>query len=90
MRMIEKKMLRAIEQRRDWRQDNTRVSVSDIGADVYLHGHHIAFVALSGKLRVNKDTLSRWPTPTTKSRLRALGADVYTRNWITYLDGEQL
>jgi hypothetical protein len=31
-------------------------------------------------------TLSRWSTNTTKSRLRALGANVTTRKGVTYLN----
>ena len=88
MRLIEKEMLNAINNGSNWRKDNTEVMhINDI-AQVYLHGHHIASVY--GDVDVNAATLRRWPTVTTKSRLRALGADVYTRNHVTYLNGEAL
>lgn len=66
---------------------------------VYLHGNEIATVYYSDcdlspytftKLDVNVGTLIDWPTPTTMSRLRALGAHVYQRKGEIYLDGERL
>lgn len=98
MRKIELEMNYAIAHGKNWSKDNTMVRTnSQTGlVDVYLHGHHIASVDVHtrswsswyGKLTVNRETLSRWPTNTTKSRLRALGADVYTKSFTTYLDGE--
>ena len=64
--------------------------------DVFLHGHHIATVwnACDGRDRwtveVNTDTLRAWPTRTTMSRLRALGADVCTRKGEVLLNGEAI
>ena len=89
MRKIEKEMIKAIMNEQNWSNSNTMVAIVDGDAWVYLHGHHIATVkgCLPLGLEVNKETLSNWPTVTTKSRLRALGADVYTRNYTTYLDG---
>lgn len=95
MRKIEKEMYRAIVNGYNWGKDNTQVRVtSDTTgkAFVYLHGHHIATVSfclgMMGDVEVNKETLRDWPTVTTKSRLRALGVNVTTKNWVTYLDGE--
>lgn len=101
MRVIEREMLSAIRNRRDWKKANTEVRI--IGetddcpiAKVYLHNNHIATYYYGSdyhddhRVRVNKYTLYHWPTPTTKSRLRALDVDVYTRNWKTYLDGIEL
>ena len=90
MRQIEKDMIRAIMNGRNWANSNTMVKIVGKDAEVYLHGNHIATVVdcLPIELIVNKRTLSNWPTPTTKSRLRALGADVYTKNFVTYLNGE--
>ena len=92
MRLIEKAMINAINSRRTVALSNTLVRYNHHTntSDVYLHGNHIANVLSNdGELvvSVNKETLSYWPTPTTKSRLRALGVDVYTKNHITYLDG---
>jgi hypothetical protein len=71
MRKIEKKMLQAIRDRRNWGMDNTRVSVTPEGCNVYLFGNHIASVE-GDVLHINTDTLREWPTRTTQFRLRAL------------------
>ncbi len=97
MRKIEKEMLTAIENRKDWMKANMGVfiegSTNPYGprAGVYLHGHHIAsFWYDSDELVVDSHTLSRFPTVTTKSRLRALGANVYTHKGVTYLNEEAI
>ena len=90
MRVIEKKMLNAIEQGRDFSLSNTHVKIDANTAHVFLHGNHIASVVNEGTPIVNLDTLRAYPTPTTKSRLRALGVDVYTKKGITYLYGEEI
>jgi hypothetical protein len=93
MRLIEKKMLNAIEQGRNFSLDNTHVKIDANVAHVFLHGNHIASVMCDKDSRhtvVNKITLRQYPTPTTKSRLRALGVDVYTKKGITYLYGEAI
>ena len=92
MRKIEQQMLNAIDNRKSWQSGNTAVTIRFNGdLSVYLHGNHIADVgAIVGADRkflvVNTETLRRWATPTTKSRLRALGADVCTRKGVTYLN----
>jgi len=53
---------------------------------VFLHGHRIATVYRDGTVVPDLLTLSEWPTTTTKSRLRALGVNVYTKNFTTYVD----
>lgn len=91
MRKIEQQMWEAINNLEGWQGGNTTVSQTDSGAMVYLHGHHIATVdVITGKVTVNKTTLRDYPTNTTKSRLRALGVDVCTKNGITYLEGEEV
>jgi len=92
MRKIEKDMIRAIMNGKNWSSANTTVLINGDDAEIYLHGHHIATAkgCLPLELEVNIDTLARFPTVTTKSRLRALGANVYTRNFVTYLDGEEV
>ena len=87
MRKIEQAMCRAIGQRKSWREANTEViyqpelSTPERAcieyARVYLHGNHIGtFVYSLNRFDVNMATLTQWPTRTTKSRLRALGASV--------------
>ena len=89
MRKIEQAMNGAIALGINWASGNTMVTFDDTTgtSSVYLHGNHIADVDEEGRLIVDVDTLRKYPTATTKSRLRALGADVTTRKGITYLDG---
>ena len=89
MRQIEKKMLNAIEQGRNFTLDNTHVKIDANTAHVFLHGNHIASV-VNDNVMVNIDTLRTYPTVTTKSRLRALGVNVYTKKGVTYLNGEEI
>ena len=80
-----------------WTNNNTAVfyiSASESGnpngsrSEIYLHGNLIAeyWHDAPAPLEVDTRTLARWSTPTTKSRLRALGANVATRKGVTYLD----
>ena len=86
MRKIEIQMLNAIYNNKAWQSGNTVVTPRFDGSlSVYLHGNHIADV-VNSQINVNVYTLRQWSTPTTKSRLRALGADVSTRKGITYLN----
>lgn len=100
MRKIEKQMIEAIERNAAyWGNSNTHVKTYTQGetgnpygtrSEVYLHNNLIAEVwTKDGQqtLEVNTATLARWPSVTTKSRLRALGANVTTKKGRTYLDG---
>jgi len=87
MRKIEQLMCKAIGNKQTWELDNTRV-VYECELDetmhsrmeqakVFLHNNHIGtFLYRDVQFHVNVETLRRWPTRTTKSRLRALGASV--------------
>lgn len=88
MRKIEKQMIQAIYDRKAWQSGNTTVSpIDDVNSAVFLHGNHIADVnSTNGFVMVVTHTLRAYPTVTTKSRLRALGANVSTRKGVTYLD----
>jgi len=98
MRKIEQKMLHAIHAKVEkWMNDNTAVfyiSANESGnpfgsrSEIYLHGNLIAeyWHDSPTPLAVDTKTLSRWSTNTTKSRLRALGANVSTRKGVTYLN----
>lgn len=87
MRKIEQAMNGAIELGINWASGNTRVTYDDTTgtSSVYLFDNHIADVT-EGRVEVDVDTLKDYPTNTTKSRLRALGADVYTRAGVVYLE----
>lgn len=97
MRKIETLMWQAINNRTFWKLGNTAVDyIGGPGesnpygprSEVFLHGNHIAtFWHDTQQVEVNERTLCNWPTPTTKSRLRALGVNVCTRNHTTFLDG---
>ena len=86
MRKIEREMLDALRAGRAWQSGNTRVTAD---GRVYLHENLIA-TWRNGRLEVNLSALERWPTTTTISRLRALGADVYRRDFTPYLDGKPI
>ena len=95
-------MLQAINERRDWRSDNTQVvctvfSHGDLNIDrvhVQLHGSTIAIVTPD-----HVDVCDYgWQTPTTKSRLNAIlhelcgtGTGIYQKNkrWYAHAEGEQ-
>jgi hypothetical protein len=81
MRKIEKAMCAAIGNKQSFSLDNTRVEyINDANgetAEVYLFNNHIGtYVYKQVKFYVNGTTFAKWPTVTTKSRLRALGASV--------------
>jgi len=93
MRQIEKQMLTAIHNRKDWKSANTQVTVTHFAhADrlidritVFLHGSPIA--------QITPDTVTicdcGYQTATTKSRLNAIlhelcGAGIHQKNHIWY------
>lgn len=91
-RKIEQRMVEAALDCRTWRESNTQVVASTHEvhgmpvARIYLFEKHIANLVQvrhdEWQLQVMRDTLERWPTNTTISRLRALGA------WVTCVKGE--
>lgn len=88
MRKLENEMLTALRAGRAWQSGNTAVTARDADgcAAVYLHGHHIADWR-NGCAVPNLSTLARWPTVTTKSRLRALGVDIHQQKGRIYVNG---
>jgi hypothetical protein len=101
MRKIEKEMLQAVTEKRDWHKDNTSVyfiSAAESGnpygsrSEVYLHNNLIAeFWHHQDKpLEVCISTLCRWPSMTTRSRLRALGADLKSIKGTLHLNGKSI
>lgn len=83
-RKIEQQMLAAIRAGRSWQSGNTMVC----GNAVSLHGHHIATILPDGTAIPNRDTFHRWPTSTTRSRLRALGIDVSIKRGVAMIGGK--
>jgi len=83
MRKIEEQMLRAIAKRRNWKKSNTRVNIVNNWAEVFLFGNKIAQIDLdSGVIYA---THCGWPTVTTKSRLCALGVQLYQAKKMFYV-----
>ena len=92
MSKIEAGMLTAVHACQYWRSGNTEVvpygpENTSIGVHVYLHRNHIAEVPVGGPVAVNIETLRRWPTSLTASRLRALGVNLSFKGGQPYIDG---
>lgn len=92
MRQIEKTLIEAVRNRKTWKQANTRTWQSDKDTTaIFLHENPIALYAHDQKtLYVQLDTLARWKTRTTCSRLRALGVPVNIKNNQPLIDGQPL
>lgn len=100
MRKIEEDMVNAVRYGESFSRDNTAVyfiSAMETGnpngsrSEIYLHNNHIAsYWHKTDELEVNTRTLREWPTSTTKSRLRALGADIKTKQGAIYLNGVEV
>lgn len=97
MRVIEKEMLKAIENKTDWAKGNMGVFYDNnntkYGArsEVYLFGNHIGDYWYDTKEFVtNIRTLIDWPSATTKSRLRALGVNLVSHRGELFIDGKKL
>lgn len=86
MKQVEKKMLDAVRNGRNFRSGNTVVSNENGVICVYLFGNQIA------EFRDGKRffTLAGWCTVTTRSRVNALGANVSQRNFAPYFNGVQI
>jgi hypothetical protein len=86
MRKIEIDMLKAIRDGKSMVKQNTTVLHNTDGSTrVKLHGNHIADVFADGTVSVDLTVLRQWPSPTTKSRLRALGVPVSTKDGDTFI-----
>lgn len=86
MRKIEEQMAQAVDQGRNWTSGNTQVQAMHGGrVEVRLHGNLIA--QRNDRFSPLRFTLAGWNTPTTRSRLNALGAGVYTRKGQAYVPG---
>lgn len=89
MRKIEKEMVQAVETRTDWHTANTRVTVDRQSGlvTVKLHNHPIYRLSATGKHYVS---LAGWSSSTTRSRLRALGFCVVSKDFAPHINGAQV
>lgn len=87
MKRIEQAMLAAILKRKPMRKGNTEVVISDGGSkvSVFLHGNKIYMASTTEGWAWF--SLCGWNTPTTRSRLNALGINVRQRNWQALYNG---
>ena len=99
MRKIEKQMIEAIREKRNWESSNTKVvqgRSSGINyADIYLHGNHIATATpdtwgFRPYANPNRAMFIAYPTVTTRSRLRALGVNASIKNGAAHIDGMEV
>ena len=100
MRKIEQLMNSAVKSKANWNNANTAVyyvSASESGnphggrSEIFLHNNHIAdYWHDSGELDVDLRTLQRWPSMTTRSRLRALGANLVSIKGTLHLNGKSI
>ena len=92
MRKIEQQMNRAIVNKNDWSNSNTKVNYNSNTdcSSVYLHGNQIATV--DHNTNAVKLSSCGWQSVTTKSRLNAIlqevitGASVFQRNWNWFIN----
>jgi len=85
MRQIEKEMLQAINGGYDFKKGNTQVVNTENGYLVRLHGNVIYM--RNAYINCAVASCCGWNTPTTRSRLRALGVDVKTKNGRLFVNG---
>lgn len=86
MRKIEEKMVLAVRNRKNMTEGNTRVENTANGAIyVFLHGNMIYEVSPLG---VASFGLCGWNTPTTRSRLNALGVGICVKKGVVYHNGK--
>ena len=97
MRKIEQQMLATIKVKDSKNIGNTGVFYENQGnpygprSEIYLHGNHLGdYWHDSGEFDVDIRTLRDWPTVITKSRLRALGVNLTTKQGRVYIDGQAI
>ena len=86
MRQIEKQMLHAVINRNNWKKDNTEVVNEGGVISVYLHGNKIFALTSIGAMY----SFAGWDTVTTRSRLRALGLPIVSKDGSRYAYGNEL
>ena len=88
MRKIEKQMIEAINQNKNWSSGNTQVVTNEGVSTVYLHGNKIALIDDTSMTIFD----GGWQSNTTKSRLNALctefcisGECVFQKDFLWYV-----
>lgn len=86
MKKIERAMCEALENRTPWAGGNTTLTIDEETglATVRLHGHKIFAKTRGGKSWFR---IAGWNTVTTRSRLRALGVQITTKDFAPYVGG---
>ena len=85
MRQIEKEMIAAIKNGRNFGKSNTAVVFNGSVADIYLFGNLIATVTYNNGRFAGRFTLAGYNTVTTRSRLNALNIGVYCKDFTPYV-----
>lgn len=90
MRKITQESVRAFEQNKNFKKQNTQVvcleDTGNIKTMMYLHNNLIA-VKVNGELYI---TNAGWKLNTTKERLNGLpGVSIYQKNFVWYLNGKE-
>lgn len=87
MKEIEKKMVAAVRNGKNFKGNNTEVEAQPNGSTyVYLFGNCI-YKRENGK---SYFTLCGWNSVTTRSRLNALGVNVTSKNFTPYYNGKPI
>lgn len=84
MRKVEQRMVDAVARLQNSSEGNTQVRIDSNGLSVSLHGN-IIYQQRGNNIFF---TLAGWNTPTTRSRLNALGVRVSQKNWQPIYNGE--
>lgn len=94
MRNLEENMVYAIRSGEGFTQGNTAVLWNETGKAFYVavHGNTIARGEPDGfdGFRITAVNLCGWNTATTRSRLRALGVPVTTKNGVPYIGKNEI
>lgn len=86
MKAIEKKMVAAVNGRKNWSESNTDVECVDGDVYVRLFGNLIYRIVHG----IHEFNLCGWNTVTTRSRLNALGVGLYKKNFVPYYKGMEI
>ena len=89
-RKIETRIVNALRDNAPLKSGHDEVRATATGVAYYLHGNLVASKTYGKPLEPYAPTFLAHPTPTTASRLRALGFDATIRKGVPHLNGEPL